>query len=100
MYAGGMQCEATMLENKPLLEMENLQKLGVVIRCVDSRDEAVPDGMYAGGSDTVQTGEMQCKETMLKSKLLLVLEAEMENMQYAILGSVTIRLYCTCLLYW
>ena len=61
--------------------MENLQKFWVVIRCVDSRDEAVSDVMYAGGSDTVQTGEMQCKETMLKSKLLLVLEAEMENMQ-------------------
>ena len=48
---------------------------------MDSWYEAVSDVMYAGGSDTVQTGEMQCKETMLKSKLLLVLEAEMENMQ-------------------
>ena len=40
---------------------------------MDSWEEAVSDVMYAGG--------MQCEATMLKSKLLLVLEAEMESMQ-------------------
>ena len=40
---------------------------------MDSWEEAVSDVMYAGG--------MQCEATMLESKALIVLDAEMENLQ-------------------
>ena len=40
---------------------------------MDSWEETVSDVMYAGG--------MQCEATMLESKALIVLDAEMENLQ-------------------
>ena len=40
---------------------------------MDSWEEALSDVMYTGG--------MQCEATMLESKALIVLEAEMENLQ-------------------
>ena len=40
---------------------------------MDSWEEAVSDVMYAGG--------MQCEATMLESKALIGLDAEMENLQ-------------------